>query len=179
MPAEPDFGLKIMIIYAAVEAQRIGELAAVDWHLTEVDFLQRLSNSSSSVVRDTINRWMTGEVWNTSPLRWMTGARPTHPELMDFSKAVSKALGRECLAYGIKDKRDREVHIEFDDGQSRTIGTDPDCWLLGVGSPKRQAFTAAEATTILDLVAEKFGGGAISDSTAREDELPMFASLRA
>ena len=178
MPAEPDFGLKIMIIYAAIKALRNVELASVDWNLTEVDFLGgfrvpvRPSCATRSIVDD-------GGRVEYLPATWMTGTRPAHTELMSFSEEVSGTLGRDCLAYGIKDKRDRQVSVEFDNGQKLTIGADPHCWLFGVGSSKRQPFTADEAQTVIGMAADRFGTAAIGDSVAGEDELPMFASLRA
>lgn len=157
MPAEPDFALKLMIIYATIEAQKADEIRAADWHMTDTDFVSTLLQSKSPKVRDTIQRWLAGEVWVTTPLRWISGSRPDYPEFLKFSDAASAALNRPCLAYGIKDKRQRLVSFDFDDGAQRTFGDRPKSWLFGVGSSKRQAFTDAESKMIIDLAAQHFG----------------------
>jgi uncharacterized protein len=161
MPAEPDFALKVMIIFATIEAQKAGEIGAADWHMTDADFVSTLLQSKSPKVRDTIQRWLAGEVWVTTPLRWISGFRPDYPEFLKFSDAASEALNRPCLAYGIKDKRQRLVSVEFDDGVLRNFGSRPSSWLFGVGSSKRQAFTDAESKMLVELAAHHFGTEAL------------------
>jgi HD superfamily phosphohydrolase len=161
MPAEPDFAMKMMIIFAAIEAQKIGEIRAVDWHMTDSDFIGLLQKSKSSAARDTIERWLAGEFWATIPLQWISGARPSYPDLLTFSEEVSATLNRQCFAYGIKDKRHRLVEVEFDDGACRSFGRKSNSWLFGLGSPKRQAFTNNDVQTVIELLNKRFKSEAL------------------
>src|SRR3546814_4008878 len=92
------------------------DIVAEDWVLTDVDFLSRLASSSSAGVRETVARWRAGEAWDTTPLWWMPGQRPKYSELVSFSQELSDAVGRPCVAYGIKDKRERKLDFQFEDG---------------------------------------------------------------
>ena len=156
MPAEPDFAMKMMIIFAAIEAQKIGEIRTSDWHMTDSDFISLLQKSKSPAARDTIQRWLAGEFWETIPLQWISGQRPSYSELLSFSEVVSAKLNRQCFAYGIKDKRHRVVEVEFDDGSCRSFGQKPNAWLFGLGSPKRQSFTNSETQLVIGLLNERF-----------------------
>jgi HD superfamily phosphohydrolase len=161
MPAEPDFAMKMMIIFAAIEAQKVGEIRASDWHMTDSDFVSLLLKSKSSAARDTMERWLSGEFWAAIPLQWISGQRPTYPDLLSFSAEVSVKLNRQCFAYGIKDKRHRFVEVEFDNGLCRSFGKKPNAWLFGLGSPKRQVFTNSEVKIIIDLLNKRFHSEAL------------------
>jgi HD superfamily phosphohydrolase len=160
MPAQPDFSYKIMIIWAAAKAIEENDITPEDWILTDVDFLVRLASSKNTEVRQTIARWRAGEAWDTTPLWWLPGRRPKYSELVEFSDELTRAIGRPCVAYAIKDKRERKLDFQFDDGSSATFGSDPSAWLLGVGSSKRAAFSRVEAATVLNLATARFAPAA-------------------
>jgi len=157
MPARPDFSLKLMIIWATIQQIEAGKFTKEDWTLVDTDFLSRLSSPDAAPgARDTIARWMTGEIWDITPLWWLPGDRPSYAELADFSKELTTALSRHCFAYGIKDKRERQLHFTFDDGSSETFGAKPQTWLFGVGSSRRAAFSRAETDMIVTMATERF-----------------------
>lgn len=155
MPAEPDFGIKTMVLYAAVSAIENGEIQIRDWNLTDREFVNRLLDSDSPECRDTAVRWQAGEFWDTSPLCWVRGERPSYPALRSFSKELSEELGRICFVYGIKDKRKRQLSIQMSDGPV-SLGSKSDEWLAGVGSPVRRAFTAKDQRVIATLLQHRF-----------------------
>lgn len=157
MLAEPDFSAKLMIIYAAVQAYKHKEIDQPDWDLTDQAFVQRLLDSSARECTETIDRWFVGDYWNTTSLVWMAGKRPSYAKIYEFSEALTAQLGRKCFAYGIKDKRDRELKIHFDDGNSEIVGHNSDQWLLGVGSPLRKTFSVNDNKRVLKMAEEFFG----------------------
>ncbi len=157
MPAQPDFSMKAMIVSAAKHAIEAELINSGDWHLTDHTFLCRLSTSSLPAVKDTIGRWTAGEFWESTPLWWLEGQRPSHAELNEFSDELSSEFGRHCFAYGIKDKRERKLRFRFDDGSVLRFGSDPCAWLFGVVSSKRAAFTRQEANAIVSTAERRFG----------------------
>jgi hypothetical protein len=156
MLAERDFIGKLMILFATVRAYEAGELTKTDWSLVDHHFIVRLLGSETKDVRDSAQRWMAGELWDCTPLRWMGGDRPRYPKLLAFSNALSEVLGRPCFAYGIRDKRDRSLVTAFDDGSHRKYGQNPQQWLLGIGSPKRVAFRLREVEKAFDFACDFF-----------------------
>jgi hypothetical protein len=157
MPARPDFGLKLMIIWATIQQIEAGKFTKDDWTVVDTDFISRLSAPDAAAgARDTIVRWITGEIWDITPLWWLPGTRPSYAELADFSKELTTVLSRHCFAYGIKDKRERQLHLTFDDGSSAAFGTKPRTWLFGVGSSRRGAFSRAETEAIVAMATERF-----------------------
>jgi len=157
MLAERDFIGKLMMLFATVRAYEAGEISTLDWGLVDYQFVSRLLESKEKEISDTVERWVAGELWNCTPLRWMTGERPSYAKLLLFSRALAQDLDRSCFAYGIKDKRDRRLSIAFDDGSRRDFGEDAAQWLLGIGSPKRAAFTARETEIAFTLARDTFG----------------------
>jgi hypothetical protein len=87
----------------------------------------------------------------------MEGDRPDYSALRDFSTSVTEALGRPCFAYAIKDKRERRLAIQYDDGTHRTYGHESKQWLLGVGSSRKERFTAAQIRQVFEMAADTFG----------------------
>ena len=156
MPAQPDFSYKVMIISAAAKAITSKHITAEDWILTDVDFLSRLSSSEDAEVKDTISRWRAGEAWETTPLWWLPGKKPKYADLVSFSEELSQQTGRPCVAYAIKDKRERRLEFLFDDGSTTAFGSDPSAWLLGVGSSKRAPFSRAETAQVLEMAIARF-----------------------
>ena len=162
MLAERDFVGKVMMLSATVGAFTAGEICQVDWSLVDHQLIMRLLGSATPEVRNTAERWTAGELWDLTPLRWMSGQRPDYSSLMDFSRVLTVALDRPCFAYGIKDKRDRRLIITFDDGSRREYGEDASQWLLGVGSSKKKNFTRDEIEKVFDLAGSTFSSQVIS-----------------
>jgi hypothetical protein len=157
MPARPDFSFKLMIIWATIRQIEAGLLTKDDWKLVDSDFICCLSGPDAAPdARDTILRWKVGEVWDISPLWWLPGTRPSYVDLAAFSKELSAELQRHCFAYGIKDKRERQLNFRFDDGTSATFGSKPQSWLFGVGSSRRGAFSRAEINQIISKAVDRF-----------------------
>lgn len=150
MLAEPDFTAKLMLLYATVIALRNSELVNADWDQTDAEFISMLSRSKVKECSDTIERWLVGEFWATTPLVWMNGSRPSYEVVLEFSEVLTSNLDRTCFAYCIKDKRDRKLSICFEDGIKQVVGKDPNQWLLGVGSPLRKPFVSSEFKTVIE-----------------------------
>lgn len=164
MLAERDFIGKVMMLSATVGAFRASEIGEADWQLVDYQFITRLLGSTVHDVRDTAERWVAGEFWDCTPLRWMSGERPDYAALLAFSQRLSDALERSCFAYGIKDKRDRRLAITFDDGSQREYGADAQQWLLGVGSSKKRPFTKNEVEKVFALASATFSSEVVSDA---------------
>jgi uncharacterized protein len=156
MLAPKDFSAKLMILYSAVSAFEANEISTLDWGLNDHDFVEKLKRSSLEKVRETVTRWIVGDLWHTTPLVWMSGERPAYHEVRSFSERISEKLDRTCFAYAIKDKRNRALHIQFTGGHRRKFGETSDQWLLGVGSPKKRVFSAAETKRVLELATDFF-----------------------
>ena len=162
MLAERDFVGKVMMLSATVGAYEAGEFTQADWSYVDHEFLMLLLRSRKKEVRETAERWIAGELWECTPLRWMRGDRPGYAELRSFSRAMGEALGRHCFAYAINDKRERRLTIAYDDGTRRTYGDDAKQWLLGIGSPKREPFGARQVERAFALAADTFGTAALT-----------------
>jgi uncharacterized protein len=173
MLAERDFAGKLMILSATVRAYEADELKSSDWNLVDHNFIVRLLESNNRDIRDTVQRWVAGELWDCTPLRWMDGNRPSYPKLLKFSNQLEEVLGRPCFAYGIRDKRDRKLFIAFDDGSRREYGRDARQWLLGIGSSKRLAFRAKEIERAFDF-ARNFFGTEVIGPASREAQACLF-----
>jgi HD superfamily phosphohydrolase len=156
MLAPRDFAGKLMMLYGTFGALSAGEIGKTDWALTDAQLIDRLLRSGSKAVRETTQRWLVGELWDTTPLYWMHGARPAFREMWRFSEAISSQLRRRCFAYAIKDKRARAVRVRLAEGTQRSLGVPSDSWVLGVGSPTKRRFTVAEVETVMDAAARFF-----------------------
>ncbi len=157
MLAPRDFAGKLMILFSTVRAFEERELTTLDWGLTDDQLMGRLLDSGTRDVRETATRWITGEFWDFTPLVWMDGDRPDYPRLLAFSKALSERLDRGCFAYGIKDKRDRRLTVQFYGGSSCELGEESHQWLLGIGSPVRKPFDGEERRLAWDYAASVLG----------------------
>lgn len=174
MLSERDFAGKLMLLYATSEAFVQREINESDWSLTDDDFMSRLRRSPSKKVSETARRWYVGELWDTSPLMWMSGPRPKYTDLFDFSKELSEIVGRESFAYGISDKRDRQLRIRLAGDGQHVVGDDAAAkqWLLGFGSPVRQPWSRKDIGQALDLAARRFGSRMIASASVEgADEL--------
>jgi HD superfamily phosphohydrolase len=168
MLAARDFTGKAMMLFATVRAFEDGEIKILDWSLTDFQYLDELLSSTVNDTKETAARWITGELWDFTPLQWMHGERPDYTRIRAFSTELSKRLDRTCFAYGIKDKRDRRLVISFDDGSQRAFGFNPRQWVLGVGSPERRTFTAAETKTTFELAQTYFGTEVVGPASANQ-----------
>jgi len=169
MLAQRDFAGKTMMLFATVEAHRNGELTSDDWSLIDHAYMMRLLNSKVRIVKETVERWVAGELWHASPLWWMSGQRPDYPDLLKFSQNLTESLGRHCFAYAIKDKRERRLTIRYDSGIEKSYGNTPARWLLGVGSSTSKPFTSSELKRLIDIAQSMFGTSVIS-TVAEEHE---------
>ncbi|HEV7334491.1 MAG TPA: hypothetical protein VGO06_00875 [Bosea sp. (in: a-proteobacteria)] len=168
MLSERDFTGKLMMLFAAIRAFEANEITNDDWSLVDHEFVMRLLGSSTSDVTEAAQRWIAGELWDRTPLRWMSGDRPSYPALLEFSRRLGEVLGRPCLAYGIKDKRDRQLSIEYDDGTRAVYGETPNQWVLGVGSPRRERFTSAEVRRVIEEAVIQFSTEPLGLAEKRE-----------
>jgi len=174
MHAPRDFAGKIMLLYATTRALQAREIDKVDWSMTDFQFLTMLLASKLRDVQEAAQRWVAGELWDLTPLQWMVGDRPDYTAVLAFSEQLSSVLARPCLAYAIKDKRERKLTIQFVDGSRMEYGADAAQWLLGVGSSSRRAFTSAEVTRTFALAEDFFhtrraqSEPALAASTAEE-----------
>ena len=129
MLSRVDFAGKVMLIYATITAYKQGLLEDRDWMLNDVAFLERLLSSKDAKIAETARRWLVGEEWNLSSLVWFAGSAPDYARVYEYSKLASDAMGRECLAYRITDKRTRLIEFsaalmarEFDSDGRRIDG---------------------------------------------------------
>ena len=164
MLSEADFSGKLMLLYSTVKAFEVGKFTLEDWKLTDIDYLGRLLSTGEKAIKETIQRWLLGEIWDLSPFLWLDGSLPSFSTLREFSMQVSRIIGREYFAYRIKDKRKRSVKIGLRYEGVVEFGEDPKRWLLGGGSPIRRAFTSGEAATIAGLSADFFDCGCYGHS---------------
>lgn len=151
-----DFSGKVMLLSASIAAFETKEITESRWNYTDFQYLSLLVNSSASHARETASRWLAGELWQITPLFWMDGRRPSFPKLRQFSEILSDELGKQCFAYGIKDKRERDLVLHMDDGTIYKLGRDPNQWVLGVGTPTRKSFQKREVEKIFRLGEEYF-----------------------
>jgi uncharacterized protein len=170
MLAERDFVGKSMILSATVKAFQADEIRVDDWKMVDHEFIGRLMSSKVKEVRETIQRWIVGELWDRTPLYWIEGERPSYPELLQISTDLSGALDRYCFAYGIKDKRERVITAHFDDGRSDTYGVVSNRWLLGITSSSKRPFSRQDTRTALDLVCQQFTTEVVGRSTVTREE---------
>lgn len=165
MLAEPDFSAKSMIIYATLLCIERREISTDEWNMTDAQLIERLLASKVEQAVSTAKRWLTGEYWNSAPLLWMTGGRPDYRELRRFSAAVSETLGRECFAYGIKDKRKRRLAISLTSGDQLSLGDTPKRWLFGLTSHVSRSFSTRELEQATELLCRYFQTQVIGPAT--------------
>ena len=174
MLADKDFVGKLMLLYASIAAIQEGEIEKTDWSITDVQLLERLLCSQVSRVKDTVTRWLTGELWHKTPLFWMEGERPGFSAMRTFSEELSHTLTRNCLVYAIKDKRHRIVVAHFENGEREELGKQAEQWLIGAGAAERRPFSVAEIQTFKALAESHFK----STVVAKAAKLPGLLSLR-
>jgi len=175
MLARLDFSAKAMLIQSAIWAHEQNIIHKCDWGLTEFDYTQRLLSNGDDKIRDIMQRWMTGELWDLSELYWLKNPAPEFSELLKFNDTLQKKLGRECFCYRIKDKRTRKLNIKTSDGNSVALGAPSNQWLFGVVTSKRKEFTLRENKLIVDEVCSYFRTTVINESDKRDHlNLQMF-----
>lgn len=173
MLAEPDFTSKLMLISSVVAAYKSNEITNSDWNLTDSQLISRLLLSKNRACVETIDRWMVGEYWDSTPLVWMSGNRPTFARMNEFNSEVSRIIGRNIFSYCIKDKRNRELSLMFDNGEKSLVGENSSQWLLGLASPIRKKFTISENENIIKCAetffSSEFRSYARQDNRLKED----------
>lgn len=156
MPSRLDFCGKLMLLYSTVEALKSGELSGDEWYLTDADLLNRLTASPTVSIRDTVTRWLMGDLWDASGLLWMRENPPQFHDLTGFADTLTDKLNRRCFAYRIKDKRKRKFSVRWTTGEGAILGDDSDLWLLGIGSPVKRPFSVSDNRLISALAADTF-----------------------
>jgi len=152
MPSHLDFCGKVMLLYSTVEAIKSGILSRDEWCLTDADLIHRLTHSEVETIRDTVKRWLVGDLWDTSELLWMRGFAPRFADLTSF-------------AYRIKDKRKRQFSVKWTSGKQAVLGDDSDLWLLGIGSPVKKPFTMNDNRVISSLASKTFNSEYVSQES--------------
>jgi uncharacterized protein len=168
MLSRNDFAGKVMLLFASIMAVEAGELGSADWVLTDAEYLTHLLCAKNPDSKEATGRWLAGELWSLTPLRWLRGARPDYENVRAFSKRLSEQLGRTCLAYGIRDKRGRRLEIQYENGGTKIVGSTPAQWLLGVGSPARRRFGVSDIDVVFDSAREYFNAPVVTDLAASE-----------
>lgn len=157
MLSERDFAGKLMMLYSTLHAYREGVLTTSDWHLTDDEYKQKLVNRENpEEVRGAAIRWSLGDLWSMSPMFWVSGSRPRFADLANFSDVLSEQTGRVCFCYGIKDKRQRQLDVMFDDGSRQSFGEEADRWLFAFGSPKRTEISMQDVEDALRALEAQF-----------------------
>jgi HD superfamily phosphohydrolase len=159
MLAPSDLCLKIMMLYAIVHAYEHGDLSPEEfvWTLTDDQLIERLTESGSQQVRQTVLAWMTGELWPLAEPIWLVGHAPSYAQVGEFAKHISSTvIGRECFAYRIADKRVRSITLRLTSGATLATGAAPTRWLLGVASHAQKPFTQPENRKIVSAAEEFF-----------------------
>jgi len=156
MMSPEDFCGKSMLLYAFVHAYEAGELFCTDWKLTDREIITRLLASRVEGVKETTQRWLSGEPWEVSPLMWFDGEPPSYAVVRRF---VTERFGtnKRAFAYRIKDKRVRQTRIVTGSGTVTVLGTRPARWLFGVAAAGRTTIRAREDGHLI-ADAEKFFG---------------------
>jgi len=172
MPAPHDFSGKVMLIDATIKSYERRLITSSDWNMNDIDYLSKLLNCEYNEIHVTVQRWLAGELWDTSNLIWMSNPAPKYTETKEFSEILSKELNRYCLAYRIKDKRTRLIKFDVKGTKPMQLGQSPVMWLLGVGSPTRKSFTQRDKDTIERLAMEFFGCSKISSTLKTSDDKP-------
>lgn len=175
MPSKVDFSGKTMLIWAIVWGLSQGIIKRYDWSLDDINLTMKLLTCGNEKIVETVKRWLVGEVWNLSELFWLEGKMPIYQKIFDFCKVVSKEIGRECLVYRIKDKRDRKLTIITSDGNYVT-GNNSNKWLLGVASPLRKNFSKKENKIIINLASDYFEAAYIGTSDEEQNKLSVLFS---
>jgi HD superfamily phosphohydrolase len=174
MLSRDDFCGKVMLIYSSVLAFEREYLTPTDWILTDSDFIQRLLDRSDKEIKDTVSRWLLGDLWSLSELFWLEGQPADFNQTYTFAKVISEALGRRCFAYRIKDKRNRKLSVNLASGELLSLGESPTKWLLGVASPIRKDFSSNENKRIASIAEEFFKTHFLGYSRVAESYATLF-----
>lgn len=175
MLARDDFAGKAMMIAAIVAACDDGVVSRDDWNLVDFELFEQLLQGENS--RRIAEAWLIGDLWPVSELYWVIGEVPDYARMSKFSAHLSDRLSKRCLAYRIRDKRDRRLSIVLDSGESAELGKTPTRWLLGVVSGDKQAFTAANNASLLRSAEEFFQSKIVNTVQTQGESLPLFGQL--
>ena len=172
MLSRDDFIGKVMLIYAIVLAYTRGELGLPEyaWTLSDRKLIEHLLQHKDSEISRTVRAWLVHDLWPLADLLWMRGEPPSFARTYGFADEATKAMGRPCFAYRIRDKRVRALKFQIESGEIIELGDTPKQWLLGVASSKRQDFSAAANRRIRQLACEFFETECIGRADERMPE---------
>lgn len=168
MLSEGDFVGKVMLLYAFSTALDAGVLQPQDWTMTDRQVIEALQNCARQNIRDTIDRWLLGEVWSCSRLMWFRGPAPSFRDVRIFANELSDKK-TQFFAYRIKDKRHRQLLVRSASGSELVLGQSSDLWLLGVATPRREALSANQNRDFARLAATRFDSEFVSFADERGD----------
>ncbi|HEV2740572.1 MAG TPA: hypothetical protein VGU66_18575 [Candidatus Elarobacter sp.] len=177
MLSKVDFVGKSMLLYAVTTAYSNGDLGIREqaWTLTDRDLINHLLSSPDPEVSRTVQAWLLSELWPLADLFWFGGEPPSFPMVKAFCVFASAELDRPCFAYRIRDKRVRRISIRVASGGVVELGVNPDRWLLGVVSRKREPFSRREIDRLREVASEFFEATFIGLADAPQLEVtPLF-----
>jgi HD superfamily phosphohydrolase len=172
MLSRDDFIGKVMLIYATVLAYTRGELGLPEhaWTLSDRQLIDHLLQSKNREISRTVRAWLVHDLWPLADLVWMRGEPPSFSSTYSFADVATKAMGRPCFAYRIRDKRVRALKFQIESGEVIELGHAPNQWLLGIASSKRQDFSVAGNRHIRQLACDFFGTDCIGKADERTPE---------
>lgn len=177
MLSRDDFAGKVMLIYAIVTSYTRGYLGPhrYVWTLTDRELLHGLLQCNDEDVVRTVQSWLVHELWPVSDLLWMSGRAPDYASVYRFTEIATAVVGRPCFGYAISDKRTRLLEVRLQSGELVHLGADPNRWVLGVASRKRENFNVEENRLLQQAACEFFNTkclGKASEPTV--EPLPLF-----
>lgn len=177
MLSRDDFAGKVMLIYAIVTSYKRGYLGPHKyvWTLTDRELLHGLLQCNDEDVVRTVQSWLVHELWPVSDLLWMSGRAPDYASVYRFTEIATAVVGRPCFGYAISDKRTRLLEVRLQSGELVHLGADPNRWVLGVASRKRENFNVEENRLLQQAACEFFNTkclGKASEPTV--EPLPLF-----
>jgi uncharacterized protein len=172
MLSVPDFSGKLMLLSSIIEGLKARVITEADWSMTDGRLTEVLLNCKQQEITEPLRRWLIADLWDISDLTWFEGKAPSLSALNSFADELSSALSRRCFVYRIKDKRKREIHLRLSSMEEICLGEEPLLWLLGVGSSKKQIFTAKDNHLIVTSAQRYFNAQAVYPE---ERESSLFA----
>lgn len=157
MNAPRDFAGKAMLVFAASEAARGGELAPSDWRLTEPELTERLLRSRTPLVAETVRRWQLGETWSTLFHSWIAGEVPNAAQLARAASTCREVTGELCVVHAIRDKGSRVLTLPLTSGSTAMLGMPPRRWLVGVLTPSRTRSTQRVQKELMGVLSRQHG----------------------
>ena len=173
MLSADDFAGKIMLLSATLSALKLNIIHREDWKMTDNIYLNKLLACDHESVSQPLKRWLLYDLWSMSTLMWFHGSRPDYTTMRKFGEILTEKLKRHCFAYGIQDKRAREIVVNLRDRASTKLGFNSNKWVLGVASSKKERFSSNQNRELVDIALEDFGWQPLGTS-AEQCNLPFF-----